>query len=237
MSPPAEVLTRADVGHAPPRAGLPGVMPAVVTNIVDPDGQGRVRVSLPWFLDAAGGTYETWARLATLAGGPGRGSWFIPEHGDEVLVAFELGDPRRPYVLGGLWNGLDSPPETMDSAGNNYKKVLKTRSGVTVTLDDTDGSEALTLQTPGGQQLMLQDGPGSVTLQDSNGNSVTLDASGITINAASDLTVNAATATVSAATLTVNAGISTFSGVVQADTVVTNSVISSSYTPGAGNIW
>jgi uncharacterized protein involved in type VI secretion and phage assembly len=237
VSAPAEMLTCADVGHAPPSARWPGVYPALVTDIVDPDGQGRVEVSLPWSPDDAGGTYEIWARLATLAGGPGRGSWFIPEHGDEVLVAFEAGDPRRPYVIGGLWNGSDSPPQTMDSAGNNYKKVLKTRSGVTVTLDDTDGSEALMLQTPGGQQLTLQDGPGSVTLQDSNGNSITLDTSGITITTSSDLTVNAATGTVSAATLTVNAGMSTFSGVVQPDTVITNSVISTSYTPGAGNIW
>ena len=97
----------------------------------------------------SGGTYQVWARLATLMGGANRGSWFIPEHGDEVLVAFEGGDPRRPYVLGGLWNGSDAPPETMDGAGNNYKKVLKTRNGVKVTLDDTDGSEQLILRDAG----------------------------------------------------------------------------------------
>lgn len=237
MSSLAEHLTQADVGHAPPSARWPGVYPALVIDLVDPDGQGRVQVSLPWSPDGAGGTYQAWARLATLMGGSNRGSWFIPEHGDEVLVAFEAGDPRRPYVLGGLWNGSDAPPQSMDSAGNNYKKVLKTRNGVTVTLDDTDGSEQLMLQTPAGQQLTLQDGPGTITLQDANGNSITMDSSGITVNAASDLTVTAATATVSAATLTVNAGMSTFSGVVQADTVITNSVISTSYTPGAGNIW
>lgn len=237
MSDLAEMLTHADLGHAPPSARWPGVYPALVTDLVDPDGQGRVQVSLPWSPDSGGGTYQTWARLATLMGGSGRGSWFIPEHGDEVLVAFEAGDPRRPYVLGGLWNGSDAPPQTMDSAGNNYKKVLKTRNGVTVTLDDTDGSEQLILQTPGGQQLTLKDGPGSVTIQDASGNQVTLDSSGVTVTASAALTVNASSATISAATLTVNAGISTFSGVVKADTVITNSVVSTSYTPGAGNIW
>jgi hypothetical protein len=125
----------------------------------------------------------------------------------------------------------------MDGAGNNYQKVLKTRNGVTVTLDDTDGQEQLKLETPGGQQLVLHDGPGSVTLQDAAGNSIKLEASGITISAAAKLTLTGATAEISAATLTVNAGMSTFSGVVQADTVITNSVISASYTPGAGNIW
>jgi uncharacterized protein involved in type VI secretion and phage assembly len=237
MSSVIDQLVQADIGHAPPTARWPGVYPALVTDIVDPEGQGRVQVSLPWSPDGDGGTYNNWARLATLMGGPRRGSWFVPEHGDEVLVAFEGGDPRRPYVLGGLWNGSDVPPETMDAAGNNFKKVLKTRNGVTVTLDDTDGREQLVLETPGGQQLSLQDGPGSITLEDANGNSVKLDPSGITVNAAASLTVNAATAEVSAATLTVNAGFSTFSGVVQADTVITNSVISASYTPGAGNIW
>lgn len=237
MSDLAEMLTHADLGHAPPSARWPGVYPALVTDLVDPDGQGRVQVSLPWSPDSGGGTYQTWARLATLMGGSGRGSWFIPEHGDEVLVAFEAGDPRRPYVLGGLWNGSDAPPQTMDSVGNNYKKVLKTRNGVTVTLDDTDGSEQLILQTPGGQQLTLKDGPGSVTIQDASGNQVTLDSSGVTVTASAALTVNASSATISAATLTVNAGISTFSGVVKADTVITNSVVSTSYTPGAGNIW
>jgi len=233
----AETLAHADIGHAPPTARWPGVYPALVTDIVDPDSQGRVQVSLPWSPDGDGGTYQAWARLSTLMGGPNRGSWFVPEHGDEVLVAFEAGDPRRPYVLGGLWNGSDAPPQTMDSAGNNYKKMLKTRNGVSVTLDDTDGSEQLMLQTPGGQQLTLKDGPGSITIQDANGNQITLDSSGITITAAADLTVNAATATISAASVTVNAGISTFSGVAQSDTVLTNSVVSASYTPGAGNIW
>jgi uncharacterized protein involved in type VI secretion and phage assembly len=233
----SELLADHDVGHAPPTARWPGVYPALVTDIVDPDAQGRVQVSLPWSPDGGGSGYSAWARLATLAGGPNRGSWFVPEHGDEVLVAFEAGDPRRPYVLGGLWNGSDAPPQSMDGAGNNYKKMLKTRNGVTVTLDDTDGSEQLVLETPGGQQMTLADGPGSITLQDANGNSIKLDPSGVTVTAAAKLTVNAATAEVSAATLTVNAGMSTFSGVVQADTVITNSVISTSYTPGAGNIW
>ena len=229
-------MIAAERGHAA-LARWFGVYPALVTDIVDPDGQGRVKVSLPWSPDLDGGSYELWARLATLMGGAGRGSWFVPELHDEVLVGFEAGDPRRPYVLGGLWNGSDSPPESMDGAGNNYRKVIRTRNGVKLTLDDTDGREQLVLETPGGQKLTLADGPGAITLQDSNGNTLKLEAAGITITSAAKVTVQAATAEISAATLTVNAGMSTFSGVVQAQTVITNSVISASYTPGAGNIW
>jgi uncharacterized protein involved in type VI secretion and phage assembly len=214
-----------------------GAYPALVSDIKDPDGQGRVKVSLPWSPDKDGASYEAWARLATLMAGNNRGSWFIPDVNDEVLVIFLGGDPRYPCVLGGLWNGQDSPPQSMDGAGKNYVKTIRSRNGVKITLDDTDGQERMEIETPGGQSITLQDGPGSISIVDSNGNSVRLETAGVTVTASAKVTVNASTAEISAGMLTVNAGMSTFSGVVQADTVITNSVISASYTPGAGNIW
>ena len=214
-----------------------GVSPALVVDIKDPDNQGRVKVSLPWSPDAKGASYEVWARLATLLGGNNRGSWFIPDVDDEVLVAFEHVDPRRPYVLGTLWNGRDRAPAAMDGAGNNYKKVLRSRNGVTVTLDDQDGREQLVLETPGGQKVTLKDGPGAVELVDSNGNSIKLETSGVTVTASAKVTITASQLAISAGMVTVDAGMSKFSGVVQADTVISNSVVSASYTPGAGNIW
>src|SRR5688500_13985893 len=118
-----------------------GVYPALVSDIKDPDGQGRVKVTLPWAPDSAGARYEAWARLATLMAGNNRGTWFIPDTGDEVMVAFEGGDPRRLYILGGLWHGTDSAPEAMDGASKNYKKVVRSRKRVKLTLDDSDGQE------------------------------------------------------------------------------------------------
>lgn len=214
-----------------------GVHTALVTDLRDPDGLGRVKVTLPWSPDPDGARYEAWARLATLQGGNNRGSWFVPDVDDEVLVAFENGDPRRPYVLGGLWNGSDAPPESMDGAGNNYKKVLRSRNGVKITMDDQDGQEQFIVETPGGQKITLKDGPGSVEIQDSNGNSVKLEAAGITVNASAKVNISCSLAEVSASMLTVNAGMSRFSGVVQCDTLISNTVISATYTPGAGNIW
>jgi uncharacterized protein involved in type VI secretion and phage assembly len=225
---------RLPAGHGGP---FYGVYPAVVVDVVDPDGQGRVRVRLPWAPDTDGESSELWARLATLMAGDNRGSWFVPDVDDEVLLAFEAGDPRRPYVVGGLWNGRDRPPDSMDPAGDNHRKTLRSRSGVTVTLDDTPGAETLTLETPGGQRITLRDGPGSLTALDANGNSVTLDTSGISVTAAAKVSVSAGSVEVSAGMVSVNAGMSKFSGVVQADTVITNAVVSASYTPGAGNIW
>jgi uncharacterized protein involved in type VI secretion and phage assembly len=214
-----------------------GLYPALVSDVRDPDNQGRVKILLPWAPDPNGGRYEAWARLATLMGGPQRGTWFVPDVNDEVLVGFEAGDPRRPYVVGALWNGQDRPPVAMDGGGRNTKKVIRSRNGIVITLDDTDGQELLRLETPAGQVVTLRDGPGAIEARDSNGNSVKLEASGITVTAAASVTVNASTAEISASMLTVNAGMSKFSGVVQADTVITNSVVSTSYTPGAGNVW
>jgi uncharacterized protein involved in type VI secretion and phage assembly len=214
-----------------------GVYAALVTDIVDPDGQGRVRVKLPWSPDASGKSYEAWARLSTFMAGNNRGAWFIPDAGDEVLVAFEAGDPRRPYVLGMLWNGKDAPPESMDGAGNNEKKTLRSRNGVVVTLDDTDGRESLTLTTPGGQSVKLEDGPARIEVKDASGNTVELASAGMTLTAAAKVTVQAVQVEVSAAVVRVSAGLSQFSGLLLADSIITNSIISASYTPGAGNFW
>jgi uncharacterized protein involved in type VI secretion and phage assembly len=214
-----------------------GVYPALVSDIKDPDGQGRVKVTLPWAGDTGSSRYEAWARLATMMAGNNRGSWFVPDVNDEVLIAFEGGASHRPYVVGALWNGQDAAPASMDGSGQNNKKVLCSRNGVKLTLDDQQGQEKFIVETPGGQRITLKDGPGSVEIVDSNGNSVKLESSGVTVNASAKVTVSASVVEISAGTVTVNAGMSRFSGVVKADTVITNSVISSSYTPGAGNIW
>src|SRR6476620_5325213 len=103
----------------------------------------------------------------------------------------------------------------MDGAGNNYKKVLRSRNGVKITLDDHDGQEQMILETPGGQKLTLKDGPGSVEIVDSNGNSIKHEPSGITINASTKVTVNASQIAISAGMVTVDAGMSKFSGVVK----------------------
>lgn len=209
-----------------------GVAVARVINNVDPTNQGRVQLQL---LQLPGA--NPWARVAVLMAGNNRGTWFIPDVGDEVLIGFDNGYLSRPYVIGALWNGNDKPPETMDGDGNNYKKTIRSRNGVKIVLDDTNGKETLTIETPGGQKLTLRDGPSSIEIIDGNGNSIELESDRINVTAAAKVTIKASNIELSAAMVTVNAGISKFSGVVQADTVITNSVVSASYTPGAGNIW
>jgi uncharacterized protein involved in type VI secretion and phage assembly len=215
-----------------PGARFYGVYPAIVTDLQDPDGQGRVKVRLPWSIDGGDASFEAWARLATMMAGNDRGSFFLPDVEDEVLVSFGSGDPRQPFVVGALWNGRDAPPERVDR--QNTKKVLRSRNGVTVTLDDT---EAFVVRTPGGRTVSLRDGDAAIVIEDGAGNSIKLESTGISIKAAAEVKVEGAMVKVSAAMVTVDAGMSTFSGVVKCDTLITNAVVSSSYTPGAGNVW
>ena len=176
----------------------------VVVNARDPRRLGRLRVSLPAFGE------EVWARRSTLAAGDRRGTWFVPDPGDEVLVAFEGGKPRRPLVLGALWNAAERPPES-----NPERTLIRTRHGTTIVLDD---------------------GAGAVEIADTNGNSVKLASDGVTVVCSGKATVSASTVEVNAAMVTVDAGMAKFSGVVQCDTLIANSVVASSYTPGVGNV-
>jgi uncharacterized protein involved in type VI secretion and phage assembly len=229
------LLERGPVG---PGGLFYGVYPALVTDLADPDDQGRVKVRLPWSPDVDGDSYEAWARLATMMAGADRGTWFIPDVADEVLVAFEAGNPRRPYVVGALWNGQDAPPEQMDGTGDNNLKTICSRQGIRITLDDSAGQVKLTLETPGGHTIALDDGGLSVTVEDSNGNSVKLEPQGVTVTASGVVNVNASgIATVTAAMVKVDSGMAQFSGVVQCSTLIASSVVSASYTPGAGNVW
>lgn len=206
-------------------ATLQGVYTASVVDNRDREGLARVLVRVPGVADTG-----VWARLATMMAGRDRGTLFIPEVGDEVLVVFEQGDLRAPYVIGSLWNGKDKPP-----AADASTKLIRSRSGVALRIDDKAGS--VVIETAAGQRITLQDGPGSIRVEDQNGNSVTLATAGITVTASATVTVNASKVEVTAGMVTVNAGMSKFSGVVQCDTIIANSVVGGSYTPGAGNIW
>lgn len=209
---------------------------AEVISLDDPDSRTRVQLRLFNFDGVDGHDGPIWARVATPFAGDNRGTFFLPDVGDEVLVTFVNGDPRHPIVVGGLWNGSATPPETI-SGGQNRLKVIRSKNGVKVTLDDQDGQEQFIAETPGGQKVTLKDGPGAITIEDSNGNSVKLEAAGITITASAKVTVNASQVSVSAGMVQVDSAMSKFSGVVKCDTLIATTVVASTYTPGAGNIW
>jgi phage baseplate assembly protein gpV len=152
-----------------------GVYRATVTDKDDPQGGARVKVR-----PAEVALAEAWARVATAQ---------LPAKGEEVVITYEGGDPRQPYVVGLLWSEAGDPPRAS-----------------------------------------------RVALRDTNGNAITLESAGVTIIASGKVSFAGGSAEISVGALTVSAGMSRFSGVVQADTVIANSVVASSYTPGAGNI-
>jgi len=147
-----------------------GVVIGIVTNNKDPDGMGRVKVRFPWRDDA---DESYWARIATLTAGNERGSFFLPEVNDEVLVAFEHGDIHHPYVLGALWNGVDKPPETNADGKNNIRKI-KSRSGHEIIFNDDSANkeEKIEIHTNAGHKIILDDSSGKekIEIVDKTGN-------------------------------------------------------------------
>ncbi|HEY9694195.1 MAG TPA: phage baseplate assembly protein V [Oculatellaceae cyanobacterium] len=130
-----------------------GVTVGLVTNNKDPEGLGRVKVKFPWLSQAE---ESDWARVLTLMAGNDQGIYFLPEVDDEVLVAFEQGDMAFPYILGSLWNGKDKPPVKNDD-GKNNQRVIKSRSGHLIVLDDTEGKENIIIQDKTGKNKIVID--------------------------------------------------------------------------------
>jgi hypothetical protein len=103
------------------------------------------------------------ARLATPMAGAGRGVFFHPEVGDEVVVGFELGDANRPVVLGALWNEAAAPPPPADLGPSNNVRTIVSRAGHQITFDDTPGSGAIQIRTSGGFEIKLDTGGVTIT--------------------------------------------------------------------------
>ena len=177
------------------RDRLYGVAVGLVTNNQDPDGLGRVKVKFPWLSD----TDESfWARVATPMAGKNRGLYALPEVDDEVLVAFEQGRVEFPYILGGLWNGKDTPPES-NGDGKNNKRTLKSRSGHIVRLDDTEGAEKIEIIDKTGKNAITFSSADNtiaikadadITIQSNNGK-VKLMGQGIEISSQAEVKIEA----------------------------------------------
>lgn len=133
--------------------GVKGVAIAVVTNNQDPERLGKIKVKYPWRNNE---DESYWARMITFMAGNEMGGYFLPEVGDEVLVAFENGDIDHPVIMGALWSGKMKPPET-NSDGKNNRRLIKSRSGHLVILDDENGSEKIEIIDKSGKNLLRID--------------------------------------------------------------------------------
>jgi hypothetical protein len=149
-----------------------------------------------------------------------------------VVLAFVT--PEQPLVLGSIWSGQSSTPPDADPYEDHY--VVRTPAGTVIDLNDADGPK-LEIRTEQGYRITVTDGNGGEIAIERGGQSVKLTSSEINITSSATVSINASRVNVSAGMVQVDAGMSRFSGVVQADTVIANSVVGASYTPGAGNIW
>ncbi len=209
--------------------GFFGLYPALVTDIVDPRSLGRIQVGFPW-LGTDGDEVRAWATLLTPYADDGQGWEFLPAVDTQVVVGFEAGDLRRPYIVGSAWNGREALPET--PAEPNDKRLIRTRSGSLLEFDDKEGAAKVTLSMRSGHQLVLDDAAQEVKLTHSNGCTITMDAAG-NVKITANLNVD-----VTASVVNVHAPVANFDGVVNCTTLVASaSVVSPSYTPGAGNVW
>ena len=169
-----------------------GLVIGVVTDNKDPDGLCRVKVKFPWLSDKHA---SDWARLVTPGGGQQRGMQFLPEVNDEVLVGFEQGNINFPYVLGGLWNGKDAPPiKSTDSkvldGGKVNQRIIRSRSGHMITLDDSDNAPYI--------EIVDKTGKNTIKL-DSKDNKLTIHVEGdMLLEAVKDISIKGKNITIEA---------------------------------------
>lgn len=176
-----------------------GVVAGIVQDIRDPSNLGRVKVDFPWLAEQGEdsvhineqdqGAHSYWARIATLMAGKERGTWVVPEVGDEVLVAFEHGQLDRPVIIGMLWNKEDMPPESMDADGKNNIRSFCSRSGHRVVFDDSDDKPSiLIVDNTKSNSIFIDSKNNNMEIKVAGNLTITVDGK-ITITAKSGITV------------------------------------------------
>lgn len=199
---------------------------AQVIDNADPDNRGRVKIRLQ------SAPMEMWASVVAPSAGQGYGASFVPRLEEIVVIAFLNQD--TPLVLGSIWCGNGSRPEDADPQEQHY--VIRTPNDTVLEFDDNDPK--VELRTRSGYHVTItESGTGEVSIE-RGAQRITMTASDISVESSGQININAAaTLNVSAPMVQVDAAMSRFSGVVQCDTIIATSVVGTTYTPGAGNIW
>lgn len=218
-----------------PHAAFGQVHLGLVVDATDPEGKLRVKVRLLSCHGPDGQEGEVWARVAQSFAGNGYGAVHVPRVDEEVLVSFVAGDPAWPVVVGSLYNGKNAPPERLADGPDRWTFV--TPRGSRFELSETSsGQPTILLQTPGGVRATLTDDGLTATIE-TNGTSVELRPDGVTVETSGTVSVQASTVNVSAGSVSVDTPFATFSGTVQVQTLMATTVVGTTYTPGAGNVW
>lgn len=220
-----------------PVAALSASYLAEVVSVDDPEKLARVQVRLLSFDGIGEQDAPVWARVAVPFAGSFSGAFMLPDVGDEVLINFINGDARLPVVVGGLWHGNQKPPETLGgSRVDRWTIVGKAGTRIAI-VEEREGEATISFETPGGVKGELTDKSGGKIEFKAAGTTVTIDTKGISVQTPSTAKVEASKVEVSAGVVKVNAAMSTFSGIVKCDVLQATTVIATTYTPGAGNVW
>jgi len=210
---------------------------AEVVSVEDPKSLARVQVRLLCADGIDDHDAPVWARVAVAFAGDQRGSFMLPDVGDEVLVIFVNGDSRMPIVVGTMWHGSAAPPETISGDRIDRWSIVGKEGTRIAIVEERAGEATISFTTPGGVSGELTDSGGGKIELNAAGYSLTIDSNGVSIQTGGKVSVEASTIEVTSGQVTVNAGMVTFSGVVKCDTLIATTVAASIYTPGAGNIW
>ena len=206
-----------------------GVYPAIVADIVDPDHLGRIEVRFPWLGSDGDRDVRGWATLCTPYADDKQGLQILPEVDSQVVVAFEAGNLRRPYIVGSTWNGQASLAH--DPQRTNNIRQIRSRADSRLEFDDDQAGAKVRLTMRSGHSVTLDDASQEITIVHAMGGTIKMTAASI------EVTANA-TVEITAPLLTVDAAVSTFSGLVKCQTLIADTmVMSPAYTPGAGNVW
>ncbi len=169
-------------------SGVPGLQIGIVSQLQDdPDGENRILVKVPTIGKEEEGI---WSRVAMSDAGDGRGVFFLPDIGDEVVIGFLQGDPRDPIVLGML--NSSAKPAPIEVSDDNFIKGVVTNSELKLLFDDE--KNILQLETPAGKKILLDEDQGAIQLEDENNNKIILDSNGVTVESSGDLILKAGTA-------------------------------------------
>jgi phage baseplate assembly protein gpV len=215
------------------QAGL--IALAEVTSVRDPENQSRIEIKLLTQTGFADQNATVWANVAVPFAADRNGAFLIPDVGSQVVVGFLDSDPRYPVVLGAIWHGGAQAPETTGDTVDCWSFTGK--AGTRIAIEEkTTGRPTIKLSTPGGVRATLTDMGNRLTCT-AGGSTVTLSPSGVKIETGGLVEVQASMMKLSAGMVSVEAGLSTFSGVLMCDTLISTTVVASTYTPGAGNVW
>ena len=203
---------------------IAGMQLAEVIETVDPQSRGRIQVRMTT------NNLELWSMVMVAAAGSDYGVSCLPKIGELVVVAFL--DREQPVVMGALWKASEDHPEHAQPVEENY--LIKTPGGSELRMNDETPS--LEIKTQAGYRVLIDESAGEIRIERES-QTITLTSSSIDINSSGSVNIDASSIKLSAGIVEIESGMTKASGVVQCDTLISNSVVSSSYTPGAGNIW